>query len=357
MKSKPFMLATLLALILSVELTACSLPNPLANNPANIPYTPYEYHAANTEDILNYLEDAMQHNEHSCNVYVTDKSLINVDHWLNQIDGIEQIHCEYITIGSGYNLLITIEYWDNAPIIYAYKQNDLTKLNDRQLELYYKYCEILQGYTSSKNSPAENELNIHDYLVTSIDYDKSLEAGFNAYDALINGRAICSGYTECFKTFMDMLNIDNITISGVAGEEQHIWNAVKLDNDWYQVDVTWDDPLNSPFTNVDHSYFNITDDDMAIDHTWDENQPGIYTANGTYYNYPKLRNLSYITSQSALNSYITKCIGNRATSIEFTAPSELDIKASMSLTDTDLTYSYKAVERAGYVLYVLSMIY
>ena len=46
---------------------------------------------------------------------------------------------------------------------------------------------------------------------------------------MINGEAVCSGYTESFKTFMDMLGIENYTISGKAGNEQHIWNAVLLD--------------------------------------------------------------------------------------------------------------------------------
>ena len=42
---------------------------------------------------------------------------------------------------------------------------------------------------------------------------------------------------------MDMLGIENYTISGKAGNDQHIWNVVKINGDWYQVDVTWDDPL------------------------------------------------------------------------------------------------------------------
>ncbi len=357
MKLKHFMLAAFVALFLSVELIACSLPHLSSDNPANIPQTPYDNYAASTDDILISINKAMQTNEHSCNIFVTDQSLINVDNWLNNIEGIEKIHCEYLSITSGYNLAITFEYWDNTPIIYAYRQNDISKLTSKQLELYNKYCEILNKYTKSSQSPAENELQIHDYLVSNINYSTEIQPGFNAYDALINGEAICSGYTECFKTFMDMLNIENTTVTGTAGDEQHIWNLVKLDNDWYHVDVTWDDPLNSPFTNNDHSYFNITDEDISSDHTWDENQFGYHLAKGTYYSYPKLVRLSYITSQNELNAYLSRCIRGRTTSIEFTAPSEFDVKSAMSLTDTDLTYSYKIVQRTGYNLYVFSIIY
>lgn len=56
------------------------------------------------------------------------------------------------------------------------------------------------------------------------------------------------------------------TISGKAGNEQHIWNVVKSDDDWYALDVTWDDPVGGSQEYIDHSYFNISDSDMAIDH-------------------------------------------------------------------------------------------
>ena len=36
---------------------------------------------------------------------------------------------------------------------------------------------------------------------------------------------------------MDMLGIENGTVSGEAGDEQHIWNTVKLDDQWYHVDA------------------------------------------------------------------------------------------------------------------------
>lgn len=57
---------------------------------------------------------------------------------------------------------------------------------------------------------------------------------------------------------MDMLGIENGTVSGEAGNEQHIWNTVMLDGQWYHVDVTWDDPIGSSFEYTDHAYFNIS---------------------------------------------------------------------------------------------------
>ena len=135
---------------------------------------------------------------------------------------------------------------------------------------------------------------------------------------MINGEAVCSGYTESFKTFMDMLGIENYTISGKAGNEQHIWNVVKLDNDWYQVDVTWDDPVGSSQEYIDHSYFNISDSDMAIDHTWTSDINDANPANGYIYTYPVQAKLHSAGTQYELDRYILRCIKSRSQHIEFT---------------------------------------
>jgi transglutaminase/protease-like cytokinesis protein 3 len=69
---------------------------------------------------------------------------------------------------------------------------------------------------------------------------------------------------------MDMLGIECITVRGTSlnGEEEHMWNMVRLDDgEWYCVDVTWNDTLSE--TAVEHKYFNVTSDFMsANDHQW-----------------------------------------------------------------------------------------
>ena len=128
---------------------------------------------------------------------------------------------------------------------------------------------------------------------------------------------------------MDMLGIENYTISGKAGNEQHIWNVVKLDNDWYQVDVTWDDPVGSSQEYIDHSYFNISDSDMAIDHTWTSDSNETNPANGYIYTYPVQAKLHSAGTQYELDRYILRCIKSRSQHIEFTTTNELDIKSAV----------------------------
>ena len=65
---------------------------------------------------------------------------------------------------------------------------------------------------------------------------------------------------------MDILGIPCETITGTAGGIGHAWNAVMLDDEWYMVDVTWDDPVPDTPGQVLYGYFNITDEKMKQDH-------------------------------------------------------------------------------------------
>ena len=53
---------------------------------------------------------------------------------------------------------------------------------------------------------------------------------------------------------LERLGIENYKISS----DNHVWNAVNLNNTWYHLDLTWDDPITSNNTPVlDHSFFLI----------------------------------------------------------------------------------------------------
>lgn len=63
---------------------------------------------------------------------------------------------------------------------------------------------------------------------------------WNAYGALIDGSGVCEAYAEAFKLLCDTAGIPCISVYS----NDHEWNAVKLDGNWYYVDVTWIDTDN-----------------------------------------------------------------------------------------------------------------
>jgi len=306
------------------------------------------------EEIFAALLATMQNNQKKCYFFVSSESMINADSWLTRLNGIEQIHCDYRKIKDGYNVAVTLSYWDNYSIVNAYKTGDTKLLTPKQLELYNKYCEILKQYTSNLASDWDNELAIHDYLVSNVRYEVGDDAIYNAYDTLINGIAVCNGYAECFKTFMDMLGIDCIAISGSANGELHIWNLVKLEGAWYQVDVTWDDPINGD-GHIEHAYFNITDSDMAKDHTW---VASVYpAATGAEHSYPNVKGLPSFSNESDLISFLSVSLKNNLDIVEFVTTDTIDLKSSLSKCGINVTYSYNISDYANFILYKLEFTY
>ena len=56
---------------------------------------------------------------------------------------------------------------------------------------------------------------------------------------------------------------DYIITNYKVASENHVWNAVYLDGNWYHLDLTWDDPILSNGEEIlDHAYFLITTEQL-----------------------------------------------------------------------------------------------
>ena len=94
---------------------------------------------------------------------------------------------------------------------------------------------------------------------------------------LINGAGTAVGYASAFQLFMDLVDVECITVVGAAfrSMEDHAWNMVKLEGEWYCVDPTWNAAYKEGLTEEtmwpwQHRYFNVTSDHMRqTDHQWD----------------------------------------------------------------------------------------
>lgn len=106
---------------------------------------------------------------------------------------------------------------------------------------------------------------IHDYLVHHITYDGgSDDRACSAAGALVDGRAVCDGYAAAFDLMCYLSGIECVRVTGWANG-RHAWNKVKVDGNWYNVDVTWDDPVSYRPMLV-YDYFLISDSAISRDH-------------------------------------------------------------------------------------------
>ena len=300
-------------------------------------------------EINEIIQDAMNQGQASVEFYTEDYSLINLNRWITDFPGIQKLDCQYRPTMSGYNVVVSMDYWDAFPVTYAYQTGNTSSLSARQLELYNKVKSIADelrtgtgsGASGSTDQAYRLELAAHDYLVKNIAYNESSETDDGAYGALTSGQAVCNGYAESFMLLCNFLGIENTAISGYAGGEPHIWNEVKLGNDWYQVDVTWDDPVRSNFKSTDHTYFNISSADMDLDHSFETTQAPYREATGSAYTYLNQTFVESIASNSALTARLRALISSKASSFEFTTPAELDINSAANAVGMSYAFSYK----------------
>lgn len=101
-------------------------------------------------------------------------------------------------------------------------------------------------------SDMEKALYINDYLARNCQYDTSLTKR-NAYEALVNGSAVCQGYALAFMDLAQELGLVCETVT--SGAINHAWNMVNVGGSYYNVDVTWNDPLQDRLGRVRHLYF------------------------------------------------------------------------------------------------------
>lgn len=119
----------------------------------------------------------------------------------------------------------------------------------------------------------EMALYLHDWLLDQIEYDDSLKWS-SAESALTRGLGTCQAYESAYAKLLSTAGIENAETRDTY--DGHTWNAVKFDDEWYQVDCTWDDRSDNFYGDLDqcHLYFCLTDELMAIAHPGHEK---IYT--------------------------------------------------------------------------------
>lgn len=185
----------------------------------------------------------------------------------------------YDTSSAGY---VTYIY-----ITYLYKK----EVCDTQRAQLNSAVDNILSKMNGIESDEDKVVFIHDYISTHNEYDPDGVSGdvnavddysFTAYGCLVNGVSVCQGMSDAFVLLCKNLGIS----AGMASSENmvHVWNFVKLGEEYYHLDITWDDSAEEvglPFDGdnfldvkgfVSHQYFIKSDEQMlSLDHyDWDQ---------------------------------------------------------------------------------------
>lgn len=186
--------------------------------------------------------------------------LSNINDFVHPYNSFNQIETSFDSLGE-----------INIKVIHNYTE-------EMEIILNYKIDEIIKDEITDDMDTINKIKTIHDYIINNTKYDQNRSdknifeyKSNNAYGVLIEGYGICSGYTDSMMLFLEKLNIKSYKVSS----ENHVWNKVFINNNWYNLDLTWDDPVNSDGSDsLEHTFFLVTDDEMLkndkTEHTYNE---------------------------------------------------------------------------------------
>lgn len=140
-------------------------------------------------------------------------------------------------------------------------------------EVYLKAGEWVKSVQGESSAYAAVRI-FHDGIIQAVDYAYDNDgysqpaAWAHGISGVTGGKgAVCEGYAKTFQMLLNICGIENVLVTGIAGEEEkedHAWNMVKLDDGkWYLCDVTWDD---ASTLGARYDYFCAGGDVFSKDH-------------------------------------------------------------------------------------------
>ena len=156
------------------------------------------------------------------------------------------------------------------PISDAYKSGNTSGLNSKQKETLEMASAVLDEIFTEDMSDYEKEKAVYEWMTTELTQNRDVlqvipqsngNDSDNPYGVLKYHDAVCVGYATTFRLFMQMMDIECMVVHNP--DKYHSWDLVKLDDNWYHVDVSSDQG------EATYANFNMNDDLASFGHDWD----------------------------------------------------------------------------------------
>ena len=146
---------------------------------------------------------------------------------------------------------------------------------------------LARQLTHDNMSDFEKVKEIHDYVVRHTEYSSETNSSqYSPYTILTEQKGVCQAYAFLIYRLLQEVNIEALYVKGQVGENLHGWNLVKLGNEWYHVDATWNERISEGQSDVGYQYFLVTDQQMMLTHSWIQSvYPSAVAKNGVVSEY------------------------------------------------------------------------
>lgn len=177
-----------------------------------------------------------------------------------------------------------------------YSEEEIDAITAQLNEISHKFDGIADEF--------ELELAVRDYIIGDYDYDyeflsyKGQEERelFTVVSLLKRQKGVCGGMSLLMQYILQQhgILVANIYSEKTEEEDAHAWLVVQINGDFYHIDLTFDEDYSKRIDEPQYMYFNVTDDEISLDHNYKrENYPDIkcnsrkdnyYVRKGLYFN-------------------------------------------------------------------------
>lgn len=259
--------------------------------------------------------------------YELPKAITSPEQWKNEISAATSVLTNSVTLNikdfdedeyslsaiSDYNISISAEgtvrrdistitynftYSPNYRIMRAVEDSSLRAvLTSEELAALMRAYAITDEIITPDMTDYEKELAIHDYIISNYQYDvaalknpqNNVLRTHSITGMLIDGKGVCEAYSNTFMLLCRISGLNCTLATGTLDGTKHQWNIIELNGEYYNVDLTSDDPVPDKQGRTRYGYFNLSDSELAKTHIADDNNT---KCTGERYNYYSYNNLT-----------------------------------------------------------------
>ena len=235
------------------------------------------FNPSSYQDLLNIYYTVLNSGTDSFSFYCPD----DYDNCLDEVDTLANDQKTLSTINNFVHPFNSFKHLETSYDDYGKVTLSIDHIyNNSEIKLIKaKVKEIEKNIWNNSMSKEDKIKEAHNYIINNSKYDQDRSdnnvvkyKSDTAYGTLLEGYSLCGGYTDAMELFLEDLNIKSYKIAS----ENHVWNAVNLNNLWYHLDLTWDDPITTDGSDIlEYNFFLITTEELdaleAEQHNYDRN--------------------------------------------------------------------------------------
>lgn len=152
-----------------------------------------------------------------------------------------------------------------------------SELEEKELDKWVD--EKIETFNMTEGTDYEKIKKAHDFIVKNAYYYGSLNEKVNGISVHSpvsiqkNGNGVCSSYATLFNKFCYKLCVECVYITGDFQGVKHGWTKVRLDDQWYNIDISSNDPPVIGMENVANTGYERYDYFLKSDEVFSTHTP------------------------------------------------------------------------------------